>query len=77
MGADGEGSESGVREARRVAINGGNGRMEKYIIKTAEDRRELCAILAENGYTVKVEDVKVGNTAKKAVVVWKDEENGK
>lgn len=51
--------------------------MEKYIIKTAEDRRELCAILAENGYTVKVEDVKVGNTAKKAVVVWKDEENGK
>lgn len=48
--------------------------MEKYIIKNPQDRRDLCAILAENGYSVKIEDVKVGNSAKKAVVVWKDEE---
>lgn len=48
--------------------------MEKYIIKSAEDRREMCAILAENGYSVKMEDVRVGNCACKAVVVWKDEE---
>lgn len=51
--------------------------MEKYIIKAAEDRREMCAILAENGYSVKMEDVKVGNRACKAVVVWKDKEEKK
>ena len=50
--------------------------MEKYIIKNPQDRRDLCAILAENGYSVRIEDVKVGNSAKKAVVVWKDEEQG-
>ena len=48
--------------------------MERYIIKNAEDRRAVCAILADNGYSVKVEDVRVGNRAMKAVAVWKDEE---
>lgn len=48
--------------------------MERYIIKNAEDRRAICAIFADNGYSVKVEDVRVGNRAMKAVAVWKDEE---
>lgn len=48
--------------------------MERYIIKNAEDRRAVCAIFADNGYSVKVEDVRVGNRAMKSVAVWKDEE---
>ena len=49
---------------------------ERYIIKDAKDRREMCAIYAENGYSVKMEDVRIGNRAFKAVVVWKEEKDG-
>ena len=49
---------------------------ERYIIKDARDRREMCAIYAENGYSVKMEDVRIGNRACKAVVVWKDKNEG-
>lgn len=49
---------------------------ERYIIKDAKDRREMCAIYAENGYSVKMEDVRIGNRACKAVVVWKDKNEG-
>ena len=48
--------------------------MEKNIIKNAEDRRQMCAILAENGYSVKIDTIKDGNRSAKAVVVWKDGE---
>lgn len=48
--------------------------MEKYVIKDKEDRRQMCAILAENGYSVKIEDIKVRNRACKAVVVWQEDE---
>lgn len=48
---------------------------ERYIIKDAKDRREMCAIYAENGYSVKMEDVRIGNRACKAVVVWKDDKD--
>lgn len=49
--------------------------MEKYIIKNAEDRRQMCAIFAENGYSVKIDTVKdKNNRSAKVVVVWKDGE---
>lgn len=48
--------------------------MKTYIIKNAEDRRQVCAIMAENGYSVKIETVKDGNRSAKAVAIWKDGE---
>ena len=48
--------------------------MEKYIIKNAEDRRAICAILSENGYSVRVGTIKDGNRPAKAVIVWKEED---
>lgn len=48
--------------------------MGKYIIKNAEDRRQMCAVLAENGHSVKIVTVKDGNRSAKAVVIWKDGE---
>lgn len=48
--------------------------MNKYIIKDEADRRQMCAILAANGYTVAVQTIKVEKTNRKAVVVF-DEEN--
>ena len=43
-------------------------------IKNADDRRTVAAILADNGYSVKIDRVTVGKTVKGAVVFWKDEE---
>lgn len=51
--------------------------MTQLIIKNADDRRAVVAILADNGYSVKIERVKVGKTVKSAVCVWKDEEKDK
>ena len=48
--------------------------MEKYIIKNAEDRKQICAIFADNGFTVRITTVKDGKRTSKAVEVWKDEE---
>lgn len=48
--------------------------MKAYIIKNAEDRRQMCAIFAENGYSVKIGAIKDGNRTQKAVIVWKDGE---
>lgn len=44
------------------------------LIKNADDRRTVAAILADNGYSVKIDRVTVGKTVKGAVVYWKDEE---
>ena len=48
--------------------------MNKYIIKDEADRRQMCAILAVNGYTVAVQTVKVEKTNRKAVVVFDEED---
>lgn len=48
--------------------------MNKYIIKDEADRRQMCAILAANGYTVAVQTVKVEKTNRKAVVVLDEED---
>ena len=48
--------------------------MQNVIIKNADDRRTVAAILADNGYSVKIDRVTVGKTVKSAVVYWKDEE---
>lgn len=42
----------------------------QLIIKNAEDRRSIVAILADNGYTVSIERVKIGTQAKTVVVAW-------
>ena len=47
---------------------------QNVIIKNADDRRTVAAILADNGYSVKIDRVTVGKTVKGAVVFWKDEE---
>ena len=41
-------------------------------IKNAEDRRAVVAILADNGYIVKLDRIKVGSQSKAVVVVWKE-----
>jgi hypothetical protein len=46
---------------------------QNVIIKNADDRRTVAAILADNGYSVKIDRVTVGKTVKGAVVYWKDE----
>lgn len=50
--------------------------MNKFIIKDEADRRQMCAILAVNGYTVAVRTVKVEKTNRKAVVVLDEEKKG-
>jgi hypothetical protein len=42
------------------------------VIKCPDDRRQVVAILADNGYSVKIDRVKVGNQMKSVVVAWKD-----
>lgn len=44
----------------------------ELIIKNAEDRRTIAAILADNGYTVKIERVTVGKVLKSVVTACKD-----
>ena len=48
--------------------------MERYVIKNSEDRRQVCAIFADNGYSVKIGTEKVENRTCKVVIVWKDKE---
>ena len=43
----------------------------QLIIKNAEDRREIVAILADNGYTVSIERIKIGTQSKTVVVAKK------
>lgn len=47
--------------------------MTQLVIKNADDRRAVAAILADNGYLVKIDRVTVGKTVKGAVIAWKDE----
>lgn len=47
--------------------------MSKFIIKDESDRRQMCAILAANGYTVAIQTVKVEKNNRKAVVVLDEE----
>lgn len=47
---------------------------QQVIIKNPQDRRDMVAILADNGYSVKLGKVKVGNQSKITVDFWKDEE---
>lgn len=42
----------------------------QLIVKNADDRRAIVAILADNGYTVSIERVKIGTQAKTVVVAW-------
>lgn len=42
------------------------------IIANKEDRKAVCAILADNGYTVRLEKVVVGKVNKIAVTAWKE-----
>ena len=42
-------------------------------IKNPEDRRKVVAVLADNGYSVKIDRVRVGNQIQSVVVVWKDD----
>lgn len=48
--------------------------MIQLVIKNADDRRTVAAILADNGYSVKIDRVTVGKTIKGAVVYWKNDE---
>ena len=45
----------------------------QLVIKNPDDRRQVVSVLADNGYSVKIDRVKVGNQTKSVVVVWKDE----
>lgn len=45
----------------------------QLIIKNPDDRRQVVAVLADNGYSVKIDRVKIGNQTKGVVVVWKGE----
>jgi hypothetical protein len=45
----------------------------QLVIKNPEDRRSVVAVLADNGYSVKIDRVKVGSQMKGVVIVWKDE----
>lgn len=48
--------------------------MIQLIIKNSDDRRAVAAILADNGYSVKIERITVGKTVKSVVIAWKNEE---
>jgi hypothetical protein len=46
--------------------------MIQLVVKNAEDRRTMVAILAENGYAVKMDRVKIDNTPKSVVVILEE-----
>lgn len=50
-----------------------NKQMQTLIIANKEDRRRVMAILADNGYTVRLGKIKVGNTSKIVVEFWREE----
>lgn len=45
----------------------------QLIIANKEDRRQVMAILADNGYTVRLNKVSNGKTVKVAVEAWEEE----
>lgn len=47
--------------------------MMRIFIGNKEDRRLVMAVLADNGYTVRLGKVKIGNTVKTIVEAWKEE----
>lgn len=51
--------------------------MFQIFISNKEDRKTVMAILADNGYTVRLGRVKVGKVSKTVVEAWKDEGNEK
>ena len=48
--------------------------MIQLFIGNKEDRKQVMAILADNGYTVRLGKIKNGKTSKIVVEDWKDEE---
>lgn len=51
--------------------------MIQLVIKNPQDRREMVAILADNGYTVKLGKIKIGSQSKGTVDILDDEEKKK
>ena len=52
--------------------------MKTLLIANKEDRRQVMAILADNGYTVRLGKIKVGKQNKIVVEFWiKENDNGK
>ena len=45
---------------------------QQLLIVNKEDRRQVMAILADNGYTVRLSKVKIGSTNKVVVEYWRD-----
>ena len=48
--------------------------MIQLIIKNPQDRRDMVAILADNGYTVKLGKIKIGSQSKVTVDILEDAE---
>lgn len=46
--------------------------MEKIFIANPQDRRVICGILADNGYTVRLAKVKVGSQTKIVIEYWRE-----
>lgn len=51
--------------------------MIQLVIKNPQDRREMVAILADNGYTVKLGKIKIGSQSKVTVDILDNSENKK
>lgn len=51
--------------------------MIQLIIKNPQDRRDMVAILADNGYTVKLGKIKVGSQNKITVDILDEEKKEK
>ena len=51
--------------------------MIQLVIKNPQDRRDMVAILADNGYTVKLGKIKIGSQSKVTVDILDDEEKKK
>ena len=48
---------------------------ERLIIANKDDRRQVMAILADNGYTVRLGKIKVGKQNKTVVEFWIKEDD--
>lgn len=48
--------------------------MIQLVIKNPQDRRDMFAILADNGYTVKLGKIKIGSQSKVTVDILDDAE---
>lgn len=55
--------------------------MIRLVIKNPQDRRDMVAVLVDNGYTVKLGKIKVGSQSKATVdildepIKWCDDQN--